>query len=379
MELQTIFAYNSLNLLEKVVRNDTIVAKYTYLWDGTKLAAVNGDDCGFAYRGSFTYHLGSDDPAAEDFESVPFGGGRIVATSGNATEVRYFLTDHLGSVRVVATDKDNVFERNDYQPFGKRWNTASMPVADNRDRFNGKEDQAFTGLPFSDYGARMYDPERGRWFTQDPKAEDYLSVSQYCFCGNNPIIFIDPNGKSTYQVTKNGDFILLQYKKESKDTYIALSNNNVVQKVSVSNKIMNSFQYMLDVESIYPTIKVNIASKYESSDSQELKNLFEFVSQNTEVEWSFMSIVLSNGTKAYLLTTSHKKSNERSAMIWANEKHPSAILKHIHNHPGGNSPSIKDLENTKELPNTTFYIYRYNQETDTWEYEEYEEKRFVID
>ena len=50
MELQTDFAYNSLNLLEKAVRNDTIVAKYSYLADGTKLSAVNADDCGFAYR-----------------------------------------------------------------------------------------------------------------------------------------------------------------------------------------------------------------------------------------------------------------------------------------------------------------------------------------
>ena len=40
MELQTNFAYNSLNLLEKAMRNDTIVAKYSYLADGTKLSAV---------------------------------------------------------------------------------------------------------------------------------------------------------------------------------------------------------------------------------------------------------------------------------------------------------------------------------------------------
>ena len=40
MELQTEYAYNSLNLLEKAVRNDTIVAKYSYLADGTKLSAT---------------------------------------------------------------------------------------------------------------------------------------------------------------------------------------------------------------------------------------------------------------------------------------------------------------------------------------------------
>ena len=121
MELQTNFAYNSLNLLEKAMRNDTIVAKYSYLADGTKLSAVNADDCGFAYRGSFTYREEVvENGTGCQVESVPFSSGRIVATAGNDTEIRYFLTDHLGSVRVVATDKNNVLERNDYYPFGKR-------------------------------------------------------------------------------------------------------------------------------------------------------------------------------------------------------------------------------------------------------------------
>ena len=177
MELETNFAYNSLNLLENATRNDTIVAKYSYLADGTKLAAVNGDDCGFAYRGSFTYH--TDAEANRIFESAPFSGGRIVGTVDDETAARYFLTDHLGSVRVVATDQNNVIERNDYYPFGKRWDNTALPVSDNRDRFNGKEDQAFAGLPFSDYGARMYDRERGRWITQDPKAENFINSSQY--------------------------------------------------------------------------------------------------------------------------------------------------------------------------------------------------------
>ena len=189
MELETNFAYNNLNLLEKAMRNDTIVAKYSYLADGTKLSAVNADDCGFAYRGSFTYR--ADAGGDRVFESTPFGGGRIVGTVDAETEVRYFLTDHLGSVRVVATDQNNVLERNDYYPFGKRWDSASLPISDNRDRFNGKEDQAFAGLPFSDYGARMYDRERGRWLSQDPLQQYH---SPYVFCGNNPIRLVDLDG-----------------------------------------------------------------------------------------------------------------------------------------------------------------------------------------
>ena len=155
--------------------------------DGTKVRHAYQDGQERIYAGSLVYDQGV-------FESAPFGGGRIVATTGNATEVRYFLTDHLGSVRVVATDKDNVLERNDYQPFGKRWDSASQPISDNRDRFNGKEDQAFVGLPFSDYGTRMYDSERMRWLTQDPLMEKYYSIGQYNYCAGNPINRIDYNG-----------------------------------------------------------------------------------------------------------------------------------------------------------------------------------------
>ena len=189
MELQTDFAYNSLNLLEKAVRNDTIVAKYSYLADGTKLTGMNGDGCGFSYRGSFTYR--TDAEANRVFESTPFGGGRIVGTVDAETEVRYFLTDHLESVRVVATDQNNVLERNDYYPFGKRWDSASLPISDNRDRFNGKEDQVFIGDCLADYGARCYNKLNGRWLSQDPLQQYH---SPYVFCGNNPIRLVDLDG-----------------------------------------------------------------------------------------------------------------------------------------------------------------------------------------
>ena len=183
-------SYNCLNLLEYTSDNDANVINYCYLVDGTKLTAVNADDCGFAYRGSFTYYR-ADAGGDRVFESTRFGGGRIVGTVDDETEVRYFVTDHLGSVRVVATDQNNVLERNDYYPFGKRWDSASLPISDNRDRFNGKEDQAFAGLPFSDYGARMYDRERGRWLSQDPLQQYH---SPYVFCGNNPIRLVDLDG-----------------------------------------------------------------------------------------------------------------------------------------------------------------------------------------
>ena len=97
MELQTDFAYNSLNLLEKAVRNDTIVAKYSYLADGTKLSVTDVGENGLYYLGSLVYEKHAN---TIGLESAGFSSGRIVATAGNDTEIRYFLTDHLESVRV---------------------------------------------------------------------------------------------------------------------------------------------------------------------------------------------------------------------------------------------------------------------------------------
>ncbi len=64
-----------------------------------------------------------------------------------------------------------------------------------RHKYNGKELDRMHGLDWYDYGARHYDAIIGRWATMDPLCEKYYSVSPYAYCGNNPIKFIDSDGK----------------------------------------------------------------------------------------------------------------------------------------------------------------------------------------
>ena len=51
------------------------------------------------------------------------------------------------------------------------------------------------GLKWYDYGARWYDPLLASWNRPDPSHKDYYPWSPYAYCGDNPIMFVDPDGK----------------------------------------------------------------------------------------------------------------------------------------------------------------------------------------
>ena len=71
----------------------------------------------------------------------------------------------------------------------------------------GKEYLSFEGLHWYDNHARTYDPLLMRFTTPDPLAAQFPSVSPYAYCNNNPVNFIDPDGKKVvFAANQTGEF-----------------------------------------------------------------------------------------------------------------------------------------------------------------------------
>lgn len=192
--------YNHLNLPRKISRGDDILVNYVYLADGSKYSALKGDGTGFVYEGSFIYKQSEDGNLK--LESIPFNGGRFISNSNGELLPRYFITDHLGSVRGILNENFDFEEQNDYYQFGKHIDDPNSQLSDNRYHYNGKENQEFFDLPYLDYGARLYDPHICRWLAPDPLSEKFPNINSYVFCANNPVNSIDINGMRSWPINK---------------------------------------------------------------------------------------------------------------------------------------------------------------------------------
>jgi RHS repeat-associated protein len=123
-----------------------------------------------------------------DFWNV-WGSGNEGRIKSNGSRY-YYLKDHLGSIRAVIDESNNLVEAQDYDPWGhiaRQWTSNSTLY-----KFTGKERDIESNYDY--FGARYYDARVGRWGQMEPLYDKYINFSPYIYSFSNTLIFKDING-----------------------------------------------------------------------------------------------------------------------------------------------------------------------------------------
>jgi RHS repeat-associated protein len=187
--------YNHLNLPTKIVLSTGNIV-YLYNAAGQKVqkivtttspASVITTD----YLGGYQYNNAV-------LKFFPTAEGYVEPVAGSYKYV-YQYKDHLGNIRLSYDKMLVIQEENNYYPFGLKhigYNGVASSTNDAlKYKYNGKELQDELGLAMYDYGARNYDPALGRFMNIDPAAEVSRRWSPYNYAYNNPLYFVDPDGR----------------------------------------------------------------------------------------------------------------------------------------------------------------------------------------
>ena len=292
--------YNYLNLPSTITQWNNTTTNFLYRADGTKLkktlTVVNKMGTSILnteYLDGFQYSTPNTDPlrmALEEQDDAtvsmatatneetfsPLEDRAIIAIPENPADpplilsffptaegfydyenMRYIYQykDHLGNVRVsYVKDRGSVkvMDTNDYYPFGLSFlKPSTIAVYDPLSipynyKYNGKELQE-TGM--YDYGARMYMPDIGRWGVIDEFAESSRRTSPYHYAHNNPLRFIDPDGRISINTIQD----MFTNSKNGMITTYTNDGNGGFQKTDERSPVLNVTRTTLENGKLIPT------------------------------------------------------------------------------------------------------------------------------
>lgn len=163
-----------------------------------------------------------------------------------------------------------ILQEDHYYPFGLNISALSStaPLSKpNQFKYNGKELDENFDLGWYHYGARMYDPQLGRFTTIDPLADLYVPQSPYVYAANNPILLVDFNGEGPgkgspfsgrAQRLKNGDIRVSRITTEARvvtQVMTALIDLNPISAgVKTGVQFYNMANYNGETDVVYETV-----------------------------------------------------------------------------------------------------------------------------
>ena len=192
----TIFNYDGENRIRSI---GTSGITYTYDADGNRVRKdVEGkDSTEYIYFGGQV--LSERNVSTSGWTDYIYSDGKRIARATGSTSAgtTYYHSDHLGTTTLETDSSGSVVANCIYMPYGGQFGCSPDDTA-NHYRFTGKERDSETGLDY--FGARYYGSTMGRFTSPDPKnrsahVSNPQSWNRYAYTLNNPLKFIDPDGK----------------------------------------------------------------------------------------------------------------------------------------------------------------------------------------
>jgi RHS repeat-associated protein len=163
------YSYDALG--RRIQRNSSISGTTKFVYDGPNVVR----------------DLDASGGTIAEYINGPGVDNKFRQTAGSTTS--YFIQDHLGSTRALADTGGNVTSNLDYDSFGN----VTSGSASTRYTYTGREADADIGFLY--YRARWYDPQSGRFTSEDPIGLEG-GINEFAYVGNNPVKFNDPSGLS---------------------------------------------------------------------------------------------------------------------------------------------------------------------------------------
>ena len=191
--LLTEYLYDARDQLTEVRRAGSLFESYGYDYKGLRVRK-SGAAGVVRYVYDDASVLLQTDAAGNTLAKYDYGPDRLLSLA-HATEGRqYYLFDGLGSVVDLMRPDGALQARYQYDAWGNPRSTAGSSF--NVFGFTGHERDEATGLYY--FKARYYDPETGRFLTEDPfggTREQPPSLHQYLYAYQNPTVYTDPTGR----------------------------------------------------------------------------------------------------------------------------------------------------------------------------------------